>query len=76
MRVWAARGLLYAWHGSAEPAVRCALEDESWRVREAALKVVARRGLTKERALVERMRNDDSARVRASALRTLRSLTN
>jgi hypothetical protein len=76
MRVWAARGLLYAWHGSAEPAVRSALEDESWRVREAALKVVARRGLTKERALVERMRNDDSARVRASALRTLRSLTN
>jgi hypothetical protein len=42
LRVWAARGLLYAWDDSAEAAVLNALGDEAWRVREMALKVVAR----------------------------------
>lgn len=74
LRVWAARGLLYAWHGSARRAVRSALEDEAWRVREMALKVVAKRGLVDERALVKAMRHDESARVRSAAIRTLRDL--
>lgn len=74
MRVWGARGLLYAWHGSARSAVRSALEDEAWRVREMALGVVARRGLSEERASVEAMRQDESARVRAAATKALRRL--
>ena len=45
LRVWAARALLYAWDDSAQNAVLAALEDESWRVREMAAKVVARREL-------------------------------
>jgi len=43
LRVWAARALLYAWNASAQDAVLTALADESWRVREMAAKVVARR---------------------------------
>ena len=74
LRVWAARGLLYAWHGSARAAVRSALQDESWRVREMALRVVAARGLAEERTYVASMCHDDSARVRAAADSVLRSL--
>ncbi len=74
LRVWAARGLLYAWHGSARMAVRSALADEAWRVREMALRVVATRELMQERGLVEAMRQDGSARVRAAAANTLRDL--
>jgi len=74
LRVWAARGLLYAWHGSARGAVRSALEDEAWRVREMAVRVVAERGLREERATVEAMCHDDSARVRSAATHTLSRL--
>ncbi len=74
LRVWAARGLLYAWHGSARPAVRSALHDEAWRVREMALRVVAQRGLVTERVAVEAMCHDSSARVRTAAARTLKRL--
>src|SRR6478672_7223296 len=45
LRVWAGRGLLYAWEDSAEAAVLKALRDDAWRVREMALKVVARHRL-------------------------------
>jgi len=71
LRVWAARGLLYAWHGSARGAVRTALEDEAWRVREMAVRVVAERRLSEVRASVEALRQDDSARVRAAAAKAL-----
>ena len=74
LRVWATRGLLYAWHGSARGAVRSALSDEAWRVREMALRVVAERGLSEERSSVESMCHDASARVRAAANRALRHL--
>lgn len=74
LRVWAARGLLYAWHGSARSAVRSALTDEAWRVREMALRVVAQHRLGEERASVEAMCLDDSVRVRAAATKTLRRL--
>ncbi|MGH3758806.1 hypothetical protein [Actinophytocola sp.] len=40
-RVWSARGLLWAWEASALPALRMALHDPAWRVREMAAKVVA-----------------------------------
>ena len=75
LRVWAARGLLYAWHGSARGAVRSALEDEAWRVREMAVRVVAERKLREERALVQARCHDDSSRVRAAAVKASSSWT-
>ena len=74
LRVWAARGLLYAWHGSARAAVLAALDDESWRVREMAVRVVAERALSEARASVEAMCRGDSARVRAAATKALSRL--
>src|SRR5260221_7016289 len=41
-RVWAARGLLYAWSGDAETAIIRATTDEAWRVREKAPQGIAR----------------------------------
>jgi len=76
LRVWGARGLLYAWDDSARPAVLRALKDESWRVRDMALKVVARHGLHQASRQVELLRDDPSARVRASAARTRKALSN
>ena len=74
LRVWAARGLLYAWNDSAGPAVVKALRDDAWRVREMALKVVARHGLQAASEQVDALRSDPSARVRAAAARTSRAL--
>jgi HEAT repeat protein len=48
LRVWGMRGLLWAWEDGNEAAadvVRAALTDESWRVREMAAKVVAKRSI-------------------------------
>lgn len=42
LRVWALRGLLWAWDDVACAPVRTALQDDSWRVREMACKVLAR----------------------------------
>jgi HEAT repeat protein len=75
LRVWAARGLLYAWDDSAEPAVLQALRDDEWRVREMALKVVARHRLKAASQHVVELRSDPAARVRAAATRTTRALT-
>ena len=74
LRVWAARGLLYAWNDSARPGVVKALDDDAWRVREMALKVVARHGLQAASEQVDALRSDPSARVRAAAARTSRAL--
>lgn len=76
LRVWAARGLLYAWDDSARPTVLKALRDESWRVREMALKVVARHDLQAASERVDELLTDPSARVRAAASRTRRALGN
>ena len=75
LRVWGARGLLYAWDNSARAAVLRALDDEAWRVRDMALKVVARRGIQEALDQVERLRGDSSARVRASAARAQKSIS-
>ena len=74
LRVWAARGLLYAWDDSASTAVIKALQDDAWRVREMALKVVARHRLQDAAEQVDELLSDSSARVRAAASRTSRSL--
>ena len=74
LRVWGARGLLYAWDESARPAVLRALDDDAWRVRDMALKVVARHGIHEAADHVTRLRDDPSARVRRSAARTSQAL--
>lgn len=75
LRVWALRGLLYAWTPEARCAVAVCLNDASWRVREMALRVVGRRELDDCLDVVLRLRHDPVARVRATAERTLMILT-
>jgi hypothetical protein len=72
LRVWATRGLLWApWNDRALPAVARALDDEAWRVREMALKVVARHRLGDALDAVVARQDDPVARVRAAASRAL-----
>jgi HEAT repeat protein len=71
LRVWALRGLLWAWDDVALESVEAALHDDAWRVREMALKVVARHGLDDLLATVAALQDDPVARVRAAASRAL-----
>ena len=75
LRVWALRGLLWHWDESATAAVTKSLADEAWRVREMALKVVARHRLESALDVVVRLRHDRSARVRTAAERAVVRLT-
>jgi len=75
LRVWAARGLLWAWDDVALPALTHALTDDHWRVREMAAKVVARHMLGDALPVVSELRNDPVARVRAAADRAVVRLT-
>ncbi len=75
LRVWAARALLYAWDDSAQPALLSALTDESWRVREMAAKVVAKREIGDALSVVAQMSTDPVPRVRAAAARATAILT-
>jgi HEAT repeat protein len=74
-RVWAARGLLWAWDDVAAPAVVAALRDDAWRVREMAAKVVARHRLGDALPVVVDLRDDPTPRVRAAAARAVVLLT-
>ena len=71
LRVWAARGLLWAWDDMALPSVLGALTDEAWRVREMALRVVARHRLDDALTTVADLQEDPVPRVRAAASRAL-----
>lgn len=75
LRVWGARGLLWVWDDRALDAVTLALADGSWRVREMALRVVARHGLGDAFDAVGALRHDQVLRVRAAAARALAVLT-
>ena len=70
-RVWALRGLLYAFDDRATPSVVAATADAAWRVREMALKVIARHRLDEGLEAAARCQGDDVARVRAAAARAL-----
>ncbi len=70
-RVWAARGLLYAWHPDAGPAVVAGLADRAWRVREMSAKVVAVRELGAAADALIPLCTDEVPRVRAAAARAL-----
>ena len=75
LRVWAARGLLWAWDAAAIPELGVALADEAWRVREMALRVVARHRVGALLEPVADLREDHVPRVRAAAERALVLLT-
>src|SRR5262245_25671525 len=69
LRVWAARGLLWVWEDGALDAIRLALGDPAWRVREMALKVTARHQLGELLETAVQLREDPLPRVRAAAVR-------
>jgi hypothetical protein len=74
LRVWGARGLLWAWDDTAVPAVPAvveALADGSWRVREMAAKVVARHLVGDALAAVVALTADPTPRVRTAAVRAV-----
>jgi hypothetical protein len=75
LRVWAARGLLYAWDDQAAGAVAGALGDESWRVREMAAKVAARHDLGDLLTDLAGLRDDPVPRVRTAASPAVAVLT-
>ena len=75
LRVWAARGLLWAWDAVALQSLEAALHDEAWRVREMALKVVARHRVEDAASTVVDLQEDPDARVRAAASRALKRLS-
>ena len=75
LRVWGARGLLWAWDHEAVPEIRVALGDESWRVREMALKVIARHHVDDLLDDVIASRDDGTPRVRAGAEKAMVALT-
>jgi hypothetical protein len=75
LRVWAARGLLYAYDPSAAPAVVNALSDEHWRVREAAANVCARHRIDLALPALVALVADPRLRVRAAAERAVMRIT-
>jgi len=74
-RVWAARGLLYAWAPEAARAVEVALEnglsDPAWRVREMCAKVARLREIGQAADALNGLVSDEVPRVRAAALGAL-----
>ena len=75
LRVWAARGLLWAWEDRAGPVVIGALSDMAWRVREMALRVIIKRRVPGALGAVKPLQDDPNARVRAAARRAMDKLT-
>ncbi len=73
-RVWAARGLLYAWDPDASGAIVAALRDRAWRVREMAAKVVRRRAIAQAEPILPALLDDPIERVRAAAEAALAEL--
>ncbi|BBY26986.1 HEAT repeat domain-containing protein [Mycolicibacterium sediminis] len=71
LRVWAARGLFWAWDDLALPQLIEAGEDEHWRVREWVGKIAGRYALPRTREVLERLVHDDVPRVRTAAVRAL-----
>jgi HEAT repeat protein len=76
LRVWALRGLLWAWDDSAESAVLRALSDDAWRVREMAVRVAARHHIGAALPLLAELQQDARPRVQTAARRAVVSVTN
>jgi HEAT repeat protein len=83
LRVWGARGLLWALAAPGAPGVAPevvdalvgGLADEHWRVREMALRVIARYQLDDAQPAIGPLLTDETPRVRTAAARALRVLT-
>ncbi|HEX3004887.1 MAG TPA: HEAT repeat domain-containing protein, partial [Angustibacter sp.] len=75
LRVWAARGLLWAWRDEALPELLAATCDVAGRVREMAAKVVARHAVGEALDAVVALRDDPVPRVRRAAERAVVRLT-
>ncbi len=71
LRVWGARGLLYAWTSGAAPAVVSGLDDPAWRVREMCAKVARLRELGEAAEPLARLVSDEVKRVRVAAVKAL-----
>ena len=74
-RVWASRGLLYAWNETATATVVLAASDEAWRVRETAAKVIAKHRIDDGLDAMIRLKGDPVPRVRVAAQRAIAVLT-
>jgi hypothetical protein len=68
--LWGTRALLHAWNDNAADAVRSALSNQAWRVREMATRVVATRRVDAREQLLKLL-EDETPRVRAGAARAL-----
>src|SRR5258708_24448732 len=66
-RVWAARGLLYAWADGPRPALARATTDDSWRVREMAAKGIAPHQVAHALTAGAGLMNDPGPPARAAA---------
>lgn len=75
LRVWGARGLLWKWDADSTAAIVTALDDEAWRVREMAAKVVARYRIADGLESVVAAQQDSNTRVRSAARRAVFALT-
>jgi hypothetical protein len=75
LRVWGARGLMWAWDDTAVASVTAALGDDHWRVREMACKVIARHRVGDALPAVAELRDDAVPRVRGAASRAMVLLT-
>ncbi|MEO8328372.1 MAG: hypothetical protein ABI586_00060 [Candidatus Nanopelagicales bacterium] len=75
LRVWAARGLFWAWDAAATDAVVAALSDDAWRVREMACRVIAKHQVAEAFDEVGSLRTDAVKRVRVAASRAVAVLT-
>jgi hypothetical protein len=75
LRVWGARGLLWAWEPTATPAIAVSLGDDAWRVREMAAKVIARHLVADLLTQVADLSHDPVPRVRAAAARAVAQIT-
>ncbi len=73
-RVWAMRGLLYAWNEVAVAMVIEGTGDSAWRVREMAAKVTARRLVGDAFEAMTALADDPVERVRKAANRALTRL--
>lgn len=74
LRVWAARGILWAGAGDDAEALRRGARDAAWRVREMTCKVVARHRVDELLEDVVALEHDENGRVRAAAKRAARRL--
>jgi HEAT repeat protein len=73
-RVWALRALLYLWDETAGAVVLAACEDESWRVREMAAKVIGRHRLDEGLEPLAGLVNDPVARVAKTSRRAVETI--